>query len=678
MGNVHSIRPAGAQNTSEEVDIEIDDTQNVRQLTEADPGQPAVLVLSRDADLIETVRKAAPRGTPVSKAPDLDHAAETLPTLRPGVLVVDTASTSDVAGMVAQLTQHFPELVVVVAGKREDSASLMQLTAAGRIFRFLLTPLSHGQTKLTLEAAVAQHVDLINSAQRKSTGSSGGQDSKNYLKGYIALGGALIVVIGGIWFAVSSMTGEAEAPPSQVTTQAQPGSTLSDKPDPISAELALAKEAFDAGRYLEPAGESALDLYRSALALDPNGEAARTGIRSVVDKVLERAEAALLAEKLEDAIKNIETARDIDASHPRLAFLDTQIARERERIKLTQAQEVGGKVRTLLASAGTRMQQGALVTPAGASARDALIEARRLDPTDPSVVQAIRDLGARIAEEARVALTAGRLDDAQGLIAGARQLGTAGAALAAVERQLADARTAAAPRQSAAQTASTAAPAAASGARRPGTAASASPAAASNDALVASIRQRIGNGQLIDPKGDSARDLLAQLRAAEPSNSAVEELSRALSTRLLDSGKQAMAAKAYERSQQLFNASREVGARYNEAALADAEHQLSEALADEAFARNVVSAGTLKRIRMIAPEYPESARKRNIEGWVELAFTVTANGTVDDIQVRNASPADTFDDAAIRALKQWKFEPVVREGQKVPQRAMLRLKFEEG
>ncbi|MET0657039.1 MAG: hypothetical protein ABW110_02635 [Steroidobacteraceae bacterium] len=505
MGNVHSIRPDGAQN-NEEVDLEIDDTQNVQQMTETHPGQPAILVLSRSAELVETVRKAAPRGTPVSKAPDLDHAAETLPSLRPGVLVADTASTNDVAGMVAQLTQHFPDLVVVVAGKREDSASLMQLTAAGRIFRFLLTPLSHGQTKLTLEAAVAQHIDLVNSAQRKGLGASSGGESKNYLKGYLALGGALVVVIGGIWFAVSSMTGESDAPAVQSTAATQQApSALSAKPDPLKAELALAKEAFDAGRYLEPAGESALDLYRSALAVNPQSEAALAGIRSVVDKVLERAEAALLAEKLEDAIKNIETARDIDSKHPRLAFLDSQIARERERIKLTQAQEVGGKVRTLLATATQRMQQDALVTPLGGSARDALVEARRLDPTDPTVAQAIRDLGQQIAEAARAAVAAGRLDEAQNLIAGARSLGTAGAGLATVERQLADAR-ASAPRTSgpAAQSAT---------ARRPANASSAS--AANNDALIAGIRQRISAGQLIDPKGDSARDLLGQLRAVD-------------------------------------------------------------------------------------------------------------------------------------------------------------------
>ena len=88
---------------------------------------------------------------------------------------------------------------------------------------------------------------------------------------------------------------------------------MPEKPDPVQAELALAKEAFDQGKYLEPAGESALDLYRSALALDPNSEAAKAGVRSVVDKILERAEASLLGEHLEEAIRSIETARDIDA-----------------------------------------------------------------------------------------------------------------------------------------------------------------------------------------------------------------------------------------------------------------------------------------------------------------------------------------------------------------------------
>src|SRR6187402_174947 len=178
MANAQHTR--SAHGTAEEVNLEFD-----AHRTGADEAHhPPILVLSRDTNLVETVKKAAPRGVPVAFAPDLDHVAGKLSDLKPGVLVVDTASTADVASMVAQLTQHFPELVVVVAGKREDSAALMQLTAAGRIFRFLLTPLSHGQTRLALEAAVAQSVDLKNAGHRLSSGNNSDGGSKNYVVTY--------------------------------------------------------------------------------------------------------------------------------------------------------------------------------------------------------------------------------------------------------------------------------------------------------------------------------------------------------------------------------------------------------------------------------------------------------------------------------------------------------------
>jgi protein TonB len=88
-----------------------------------------------------------------------------------------------------------------------------------------------------------------------------------------------------------------------------------------------------------------------------------------------------------------------------------------------------------------------------------------------------------------------------------------------------------------------------------------------------------------------------------------------------------------------------------------------------------VSANSLKRTRTVQPVYPETARKKGIEGWVELAFTVAPNGTVQDVEVRNASPANVFDDAAVRAIRGWRFEPVERDGEKVSQRAMVRLRF---
>jgi TonB family protein len=651
MANAQHTR--SAHGTADEVNLEFD----AHRTGTDEAHHPPILVLSRDANLVETVKKAAPRGTAVAPAPDLDHVAGKLSDLKPGVLVADTASTADVAAMVAQLTQHFPELVVIVAGKREDSAALMQLTATGRIFRFLLTPLSHGQTRLALEAAVTQHQDLLAQGQRLSAaGGSTGGEKKNYIVTYGALAAGLLIVIGGIWFGVSKFTGEPTPPPvaqQPAPAAGQPGG-VPEKIDPVQAELALAKEAFGQGKYLEPAGDSALDYYRSALALDPNSAAAKDGIRDVVDKILERAEQSLTSEKLEDASRNIELARDIDPAHPRLAFLDTQMARERERIKLSQAAEVGNRVKTLVNLANDRMQNGRLIAPANGNARDALAEARKLDATDPNVVQSVREFAGLVTEEARKSLAAGDLQAAQSYVNVARQMGSGSAALAAVERQLGDATKAAS---------------AAAQPRR------ATPSTAASDPLVADIRQRLSEGKLIDPPGDSARDLLVNLRNTAPTRPEVDELSKQLTNRLLESGKGATAAKAFPRAEQLIAAARDVGARYNEAAIAQAEKDLTAAREANALQTNIVSANSLKRTRTVQPVYPEQARKRGVEGWVELAFTVTPNGTVEDVEVRNASPADVFDDAAVRAIRGWRFEPVERNGERVAQRAMVRLRF---
>ena len=680
MANAQHSRSSGHGNTQDEVNLEIDDSQSMRQLEEGH--QPPILVLSRDTNLVETVKKAAPRGVPVAFAPDLDHVAEKLSNLKPGVLVADTASTADVASMVAQLTQHFPELVVVVAGKREDSSSLMQLTAAGRIFRFLLTPLSHGQTRLALEAAVKQHLDLSAQGERLGTASLGGEGgNKNYVMTYGALTAGLLVIIGGIWFGVSKFTSDPEVPPvvaTPTTPGAQPGG-VPERPDPVKAELALARDAFNQGKFIEPQGESALDLYRSALAIDPNSAEAKEGIRSVAEKILERAEAALLAERLEEAIRTIETARDIDSTNPRLAFLDTQVGRERERLKLSQAQETGNRVRTLVNTANDRMENGRLITPANGSARDALNEARRLDPTDPTVLNTIREFSSQLTEEARKSLAANKIEEAQNYVNAARSMGSAGAALAAVERELAEATRAANNARPGAGPSVAGGAQPANTARRPATSAP-TPAAGAGpniDAMVSDVRQRINEGKLIDPPGDSARDALAALRAAAPNRPEADDLSRTLSEKLVNVSKQAMNAKAFERSAQLLAAAKDVGQRFNGASIAQAEADLTAAREATAAQTNIVSAASLKRVRMVSPTYPDAARKRGVEGWVELAFTVQTNGTVDQVEVRNASPAEVFDDAAMRAVRQWRFEPVVRNGEKVEQRAMVRLKFSQ-
>lgn len=613
--------------------------------------QAPILVLSRTAALIDIVQRAAPTGSRVISSPDLDKVADQLATLLPGVLLIDAGCIADVSSTVTQLTQHFPELVVVVAGKSEDSQALMRLTAAGQIYRFLLMPLSHGQTKLTLEAAMTQHLELGAAATRRQTAD---HDSatvrKNYVPAYAALGAGLLLAIGGVWWLMSRMTGNETPVAPTANSGAQSSAATTAQPNQAAKEIALADAAFAAGNYLEPPGDSALDLYRSALSIDPNNAQAKAGVRQVAGKVLERAEAALTAEKLEEAVTALEQARNIEPDNSRLQFLDGQINRERERLKLTQAQEVTKKVRTLLAGATQSMEEGKLIAPAGNNARDAILEARRTDPTDPAVLQALRTLSMRLVDAARLSAEQGQAEQAQSYLATARQLGFTGNELNTIERSLNEARTAAAKR-------------------------------ANTDSLVGSVRKRIADGQLLTPSGDSARDLLAALRTAEPGRAEVEELSKSLSTRLIDAARQATNAKHYDQAQQLLTAARQLGPKYNESALAQMERELAQAQqaganAVGAQANSAPTPIALKRIKTVTPAYPNDAQRKGLNGWVEVSFQVAENGTVQNAAVVASDPRGVFDQAALDAVKQWRFEPPLRDGKPTAQQTSVRLRFD--
>lgn len=64
----------------------------------------------------------------------------------------------------------------------------------------------------------------------------------------------------------------------------------------------------------------------------------------------------------------------------------------------------------------------------------------------------------------------------------------------------------------------------------------------------------------------------------------------------------------------------------------------------------------------INPDYPPRAQSRGIEGWVQVQFTITAAGTVKDAIVVNAEPKSVFDEAALKAIARWRYNPKVENG----------------
>lgn len=64
----------------------------------------------------------------------------------------------------------------------------------------------------------------------------------------------------------------------------------------------------------------------------------------------------------------------------------------------------------------------------------------------------------------------------------------------------------------------------------------------------------------------------------------------------------------------------------------------------------------------IPPEYPARAASRGIEGWVQVQFTISVTGQVKDPKVVKSEPGEIFDDAAIKAISRWRYNPKVENG----------------
>lgn len=80
-------------------------------------------------------------------------------------------------------------------------------------------------------------------------------------------------------------------------------------------------------------------------------------------------------------------------------------------------------------------------------------------------------------------------------------------------------------------------------------------------------------------------------------------------------------------------------------------------------------------VRMAQPRYPPMALRNNQEGWVDVVFTVEADGSVGDVKVVDAQPRHVFDSAATDAVRHWKFQPAMKAGVAVAVQQQKRIDF---
>jgi protein TonB len=67
----------------------------------------------------------------------------------------------------------------------------------------------------------------------------------------------------------------------------------------------------------------------------------------------------------------------------------------------------------------------------------------------------------------------------------------------------------------------------------------------------------------------------------------------------------------------------------------------------------------------VNPQYPLRASERGIEGWVAVEFTISKLGTVKNPHVLGSHPSSIFDRSALKAIRKWKYNPKIEDGEPV-------------
>ncbi|HXY52451.1 MAG TPA: TonB family protein [Terriglobales bacterium] len=75
----------------------------------------------------------------------------------------------------------------------------------------------------------------------------------------------------------------------------------------------------------------------------------------------------------------------------------------------------------------------------------------------------------------------------------------------------------------------------------------------------------------------------------------------------------------------------------------------------------------------VEPEYPEGARQKRIQGMVVLLAQVGKDGSVQDLKVLSGNPE--LVDAAVAAVRQWKYTPYTKANKPVPFQTRVTLSF---
>lgn len=78
---------------------------------------------------------------------------------------------------------------------------------------------------------------------------------------------------------------------------------------------------------------------------------------------------------------------------------------------------------------------------------------------------------------------------------------------------------------------------------------------------------------------------------------------------------------------------------------------------------------------MNPPKYPPEELRRGVSGTTILIVSIDASGNVLDVEVEKSSGNRNLDRSATTAAKRWRFNPEIKNGQKIASRVRVPVEF---
>ncbi len=657
-----------------------------------------VLLISGDDTLWPQIGAHAGGDLLLKQVDSIDELLTATASGQPAIVLWDARNQTDAAGVLSRLQMHSPRFAVVALDEAGGANAWTNPIALRQVVAHVAVPIPAANLTAALESAreeVNVRITLLGdgSAEASAPGSSdaGSPDAGSAAAPsgprnipwipVSVIAGVLVAGIGAYLVLRPSDTPVKPAPAASAEqAQQQPAKAPAGADEKVDLLIEKAGRAMVDRHFIDPADGSALTLYRNALVLDPNNGEAHQGLQRLAEILFTRAQSALDERKFDVALQALESARSINPGDRRLSALDERIASLRAELGPAQimatinagnfdraGQLIDEAARTKSLSAAklaqlrdelrrrhqdsdvanfvklidTRLQQDKLVEPRNDSAAYYLTQARAAGARAAALQSQSQEIYKRLTQAEHAAIDQRRFADADRVLADLRTYGAPAATIASLQHDLSSARS-----QQAA-------------------------AAPEQPQYLDLAQSRLAQGKLTEPDNDSALFYVNQLRATDPKNSGLARISSAVQAQILEQARAALDGAQPARAETLLQMAAGLGAS---ADLAPLNQRLAQLKLTATGPPEVLEA-SLARAKAIELDYPTDALRRGVEGWVDVAYVVTAEGKVTTINVLDSSPKKVFDTAATRALARMRYKPATQGGKSIAVSTKLRISF---